>query len=260
MPYGSLLTACRGGHVLTPAEAPATVYGLHRWYEARRATYQTVGGVVAAADGDPVGEVLNLAPGSSGGTANLRQATAGSRPTLKTAGDGLDGQPILQCDGVDDYLGAAVDQGAAKTRFLVYRKRTAAAASAKVACYFAAGNARLLTNTATGAGLLYAQNEAAGTVSLGGDVTAWQILVLRHTTTSLVEVWSAGVLLGSFDPADAYSTGASITFGATNTGTTPSDIDLAAFLSYSVALTNARINLLAAYLRSWLPSLAWADI
>ncbi len=55
---------------------------------------------VANADGDPVATWLDL----SGNGRNVTQATAGSRPLLKTGVNGKNGLPIVKFDGTDDFL------------------------------------------------------------------------------------------------------------------------------------------------------------
>ncbi len=61
---------------------------------------QTVGGIAASADADPVGEWPNV---GSGGV-NLTQATAGDRGTLKTAANGINSLSVVRFDGVSDFL------------------------------------------------------------------------------------------------------------------------------------------------------------
>jgi hypothetical protein len=80
---------------------PLTISGLQVWYSARYSStlYQdSAQTTAAAANGDPVGGWKDL----SGNGRHFTQSTSSKRPTLATAG--LNSQPCITCDGVDDTL------------------------------------------------------------------------------------------------------------------------------------------------------------
>jgi hypothetical protein len=80
---------------------PSTVTGLIRWYKADGTLYQDSAGTTpATADGDPVGYWTD----ASTSAAHSKQTTSTKRPTLKTGANGINGLPVIQFDGGDDYL------------------------------------------------------------------------------------------------------------------------------------------------------------
>lgn len=255
MPVGAMPLLISRGSVQMPRGGglvPATYPGLAREYYGHAGTLQTVAGSAATNDGDPIGEWVNQV---SGGT-NLAQASGGSRPTLKTGANGLDSRPIVRFDGVDDFLSTTITAGAAKTLIAVLRKRSAPSGSNQNAIAIGA-NAQLQTNSATHAtGWRY----STPTTALGGTAAAWQILVLRYTSLSLLEGWSGGAAFATLDPNNGYSTDTTLNLGSNSAGGVVMDVDFACYLQYTAVRTNAEINNLAGYLRVLYPSLTWSDI
>lgn len=67
---------------------PANVSGLQGWFK---------GSSISGVDGD----AISTWPDSSGNGRDATQATAGSKPTLKTGANGINAQPVARFDGGD---------------------------------------------------------------------------------------------------------------------------------------------------------------
>ncbi len=239
---------------------PSTLAPLNYWFEGDQATYQTAGGAAAILDADPAGQWQDL----SGNGRHLVQATAGSRPVVKTGANGLDGHSVIRLDGTDDYLTNAIAFPliATQTRFYVVQKRSAPDGTTRIMQGTSSTNSFLgarSTNSPTG--WIWGTNQAGGTQVIGGTAAAWQILVQRFTSNASCETWQNGTALTTFDPNNTYSTTTTFALGATLAGSTPGDYDIATAIGYTVALTNAQINqVVSDYLLRKYPSRSWAAI
>jgi hypothetical protein len=230
---------------------PTSLPGMLYWFEGDQLTFQTSGGAAAVADSDPVGEWQDL----SGNARHLVQASATLRPLLRTGANGLDGLPILQFDGTNDYLQLTIPGTQTLTRYLVLRKRTAVDASLR----FVHGS--VYTRSSDGTGWNYNASQASGNAIMGGVVTDWQLMVLRHRDPAFLEVSSKGLILSVFDPANNYfSTATTLAFGAAAGGTSPGGYDCAALLAYANFHTNSQVNGVAAYYRRRFPSLSRSNL
>lgn len=137
-------------HTLRPSTAPfdpSTVTGLTVWYKADGTLWQnSARSTPATADGDPVGAWDDASAGANHAT----QATAGSRPVLKT--NQLNGRPSIRFDGVDDRLVKASVLAAQPVTILAVVKNPAFAGASENFIGSAAG-ASAFTSTAGKAGV-----------------------------------------------------------------------------------------------------------
>lgn len=94
------------------AFSPASISGLQLWLDASQIT--------GLNDGDAVATWSDL----SGNANNATQGTASARPTYQTGE--INGQPVVQFDGVDDYLSIpSINANTSGTVFIVGKKVTA---------------------------------------------------------------------------------------------------------------------------------------
>lgn len=244
----------RRGFVYTPAQLDPS---LVLWLDDGSTFLQTSGGAVAGTDQDPVGQWQDR---SSGGR-HQGQATAANRPLIRLGASGLDGKPILQGDGLTQFMTGAIPASATRTHILVVRERAAPTATTRN-LHALSSNGRLFTASGTSAlGWGYFRIQASGTAQvLGGTAAAWQIFAVRWNGATSAEAWSGGTSLGSWDPHDDYSTATTLALWATSAGTAPGDFDIAAVIASTAALTNAQVNQEAAYLISRYPSLTWTPL
>jgi len=103
MPAISALSGLRGLSSMAGGAAfnPRSVPGLAQDINPARGRYQDAAGtLLALADGDPLGRLLD----QSGGGNDLTQSVAAKRPTLKWVSNGLRAFWTARFDGVDDFL------------------------------------------------------------------------------------------------------------------------------------------------------------
>lgn len=160
-----------------PAFSPLTLSPA-LWLDASDATtlYQSNGGILASADGDPVGYWLD----KSGNSRHATQVNGTLKPLLKTAI--LNGKNGILGDGVDDYLQSAADMNgwAGTTWFFV--GKPVGSSSVQVANY------------STGGGLFSAISPTAVDFdgrAHGGNYTA--------ATSSYSSSNAARILTGAYD-------------------------------------------------------------
>jgi hypothetical protein len=95
--YGLGLNKSRSGQLFN-----VLFYSPTLWYDFSNpaTTYQSNGGSLAAADGDPIGYQLDL----STNTRHASQTDGTKKPLLKTGANGINGRPVAQFDNVNDVL------------------------------------------------------------------------------------------------------------------------------------------------------------
>lgn len=85
----------------TSAFDPSTVANMQGWWKADGVLYQdSARTTLATADGDPVGSFSD----ASGSSRHMAQATTTKRPLLRLGANGINSLPVLQLDGVDDWM------------------------------------------------------------------------------------------------------------------------------------------------------------
>ena len=93
----------------TPA-LPTTDGGYlpEHWYRSDDAYQDAARTTPVALDGDVVGSLTDLTANAD----HVSQAATGNKPTWQNGvGDLLNGQPVIRCDGIDDYLVGAFTSG-----------------------------------------------------------------------------------------------------------------------------------------------------
>lgn len=99
------------GYILpVPGFTPKKVSGLLAWYDAANvgSVYQSAGGSLATADGDPVGQWQDL----SGNGYHWAQASGTNKPAFRT--NVKNGRPVIRFDGVNDYMSISGSASAMK--------------------------------------------------------------------------------------------------------------------------------------------------
>lgn len=200
-----------------PPFDPATVAGLELWLD---------GATVPLGDG--------TWSDTSGEDNHAVQANAARRPTHVTNDLFLH----YSFDGTDDVLTAPVTLGAARTFFMVVRKRTAAGGSASFANMSSAATSLAISNTTNGEEFAYYNDvPAGGFVPYGGTVTDWSVITVRFAALDSAEAWVNGVSGATFNPNDDYNAFSALSLGALPDTTFPADVDIAEVLFYDAALS-----------------------
>ena len=106
----SQLSLIRAGSSTASIFTPKKITGLVSWWDASdpATLYQTSGGSLATADGDPVGEWRD----KSGNGYHWAQASGTNKPALKT--NIKNSRSVVRLDGVNDYMQVASSVGTFK--------------------------------------------------------------------------------------------------------------------------------------------------
>lgn len=164
------------------------------------------------------------------------QATGSKQPTVVTAG--LNGLSIVRLDGSNDFLSASPTSNAARTIFIVAKKRTApSAGTIDLLNLGVTVNSQLYCNSAVSSthAVYYDPTTGSGILSTG-TVNAWTIYALVFNSASSLDIYANGTLaLTGANPNDDYSANALMTLGGLNDGTLVGDWDIAEVFVYDVA-------------------------
>lgn len=236
MPDKRIIAAVMGA---TKTYIPSDFSNLVLWLEADSGVYTDAGKTTLAADGDAV----YTWDDQSTANKDAVQATLDKRPLYKT--NIANGLPVIRYDGIDDVLKTFNTASAAKSIFIVARKRSAigAAASGLVSNGV---NFQLLTDSDYGSGYEYYNVPGGDNIAdLGGSVTNWTLVELIYADAATLTPYINGVVGTVSNPADDYSTITDLWIGGLNaTPAGPGDFDVAAVIIYNQALSNAnRIGL-----------------
>lgn len=192
----------------------------------------------ATADGDPVGAWDD----ASVSAAHALQATAGKRPLLKTAGNGLNSIPVLRFDGTDDALRSTLSAQAAQTVFIVARKNSAVGATADTALAIGTGNGQVTTLSTSGTGYLFYANQAGAIQVCDGTPTNWNIIALALPSTSSAVLRVGGGAGTTFDPNDSYAAATLYALGESGGAANFGDYDYAEIRRYDLGLNLTNHN------------------
>ena len=242
-----------GGATFSPLSIP----GLALWLKADTDTFQTVGGVAAVADADPVGQWKD----QSGNANNATQATAGFRPTLRTAVQ--NGKPVIRADGVDDIMSLGTNVTSLTingdlTMLAVIRKTTASVYGAFLSYLDAAGTNNSYEcryDNSNPAKLELVHADAVGAESFASTTT------LTNNTWYVLEIVRSGTAISFFVNGSAAGTGTATktpTSTASSNGTVcdrgtapiPLPGDIAEIVLYNSALSAANRTKVEGYLNS----------
>lgn len=142
---------------------------------------------------------------------------------------------VGRADGTNDTLAGAFTGSAARSIFIVSKKRSAAGAGTQT-LFWIAGNSVVYTNTGTSAGYNYFAGNGDA-LALTTDEEVWTIQEWIYTSLSVAEIFENGVSTrAAFNPTDDYasSTGYSI---ASNGGVNFSDTDYGEITAFPSALS-----------------------
>ena len=242
-----------GGATFSPLSIP----GLKVWLKADASTFQTVAGVAAVADADPVGEWKD----QSGGANNATQATAGFRPTLRT--NVQNGRPVVRADGSDDVLSLGTNVPALAingdlTVLAVIRKTTVSVYGAFLGYQAAAGtnnSYEVRYDNADPAKLELVHADAAGAETFTSTTN------LTNNTWYLLEVVRNGTAISFFVNRVAAGTGTATKTPTSTAGSVGAVFDrgtssiffpgdLAELLLYGAALSAGDRTKVETYLNS----------
>jgi len=188
--------------VLPAASAPfslADLPGLDLLLD-ERGHLQASGGA-ACGDGDPVGYWTDY----SGQGNHHEQTNTSKKPTHRSAK--YNGLAAVQFDGSDDKMGLAFGADVSWTAFVV-----AAANGAAVDNKLWGANYKSRIRTATG--WEWQRNEAGGGVTIGGTVTALNVITIRCNGAGSMDWALNDGSLNNFDPDDDATTEATFNVGA----------------------------------------------
>lgn len=201
---------------------PSSISGLVLWLRA-----DAVGGGLS--DGDPVATWEDAHTSNNDAT----QADSGKRPTYETGE--INALPVVRFDGSNDTMDGVATSSAARTLFIVAKKRTAAALQTDVIFSFT-GNIDSVIFTNTGFFAQWGYYNPA--TSMGGTATDPTVLTLNFATISSVVPSVNGTEGSAFDPSDQYQVGDPYRLGGTtSTPDNPSNVDIAEVLIYNVSLS-----------------------
>lgn len=236
-PGGSVTSTAAILTVIVPVILPSDISGLGMWIAADDGVYADAG-VTLAIDGQAVQQWED----KSGLGRHAIQATAGSRPLLKT--NSLNGMPVLQFkyDGVDKFMrstfGTALTQP--NTIFIVLKKAAVAAAFHRYLDGITSTDRHLLGDDGATLQMFAGESLYAGTP----DTDAHIFMMELNGASSALHM--DGSEIGS-GPAGAHGiTG--LTIGAAYTGTFGLHGDIAEVIVYDRVLTSLEITNVNNYL------------
>lgn len=240
MPASLLSLLGVGGAATGAAFSPTDLSGLQLWLRADQGTYQDDALTTpATANNDPIGGWDDQA-----GTNNATQATAGSRPLLKTSG-GPNSQHYIDPDNSDDRLALAstITLATTFTYFIVLRYPTLDG------IYFmgSSGNNRHRVLTTGAVQAVMTTNTA---ITNTGVVAAntWTMLRIRRDGSGNLTGYVNGANQTSGTPNNANST--SIAFVFAHTSATTSNVDIAELLIYNTHLSDAECTQIESFLNT----------
>ena len=195
------------------------------------------------ADSDVVGAWED----KSGNGNDLTQVTTANKPLYKTGQ--ANGKAVIRGDGTDDYLSVSGLAADATRTFIVVAKAEAPSGGSQRA--FGLNSNASLFMVAASTEWRYFANEASGVVDLNEDYTTYKALTLRYTATSNLDYESNVGNAQSFDPDDVYSSTSTLgLFAQQSNGANPGSVNIAEFVVYSRAITDAELANLMTDLRS----------
>lgn len=237
------------------AFTPTRLAGCRAWFAADR--------LIGFANNDPVGTWTDL----SGLANHATQATAGRKPTFKTAIQ--NGRPGILFDATDDALKIVSNaslQTAAVTYVVVCKLVSAASAIRPVICKVTDGTSFNLNgyqlyfdDVSVNADLAYQFRDGAATQNVavvGAGGTAAMILAARHNAAgagaSTSELWKNGTRVSQVTTDNALVSGTNPIFlgNQVDSGASPSNMYQFEVALFSRWLADAQLNQLFAYLGS----------
>ena len=212
------------------AFSPLNYAGLQQWVD--------VNAITGLVDNDPASTYPDL----SGNARDFTKA-GGNRPLYKPGG--LNGQPFLRPDNIDDFmsLGAALTLTGAFTIVDVVRY---AALSGKYISGTSANNRRRIT--AAGAAQITINGSAVTVSTASLSAATWYILIYRRDGSNNLSARANGTDITTGAPTAAGTASFTHYFGSTGADT--SDVDSIASLIWNVRLSDAECVPLESYLGS----------
>ena len=222
---------------------PSTVGGLVLWLRANTGTFQTVGGVAAAADADPVGEWKD----QSGSGNDVSQATAGFRPLLKT--NIQSGKPVVRFDGVDDILRSGNITQAQPLTFFLIMKVIVRTDFAQVVSFGGGNGNGFKQSNVIDRYALDANDDSSNVSYTGLDLSTFELLTILYNGASS-ELWFNTVSQGTGNPGTNGFAGTTLSLARSGPGGSASysNIDVAELLVYGAVLSAADRASVEAYL------------
>jgi hypothetical protein len=215
--------------------SPSDITGLQNWLKAD---------ALALSNDDPV----TTWTATTGG--NAAQATAGRKPTFKTAVYGS--LPTVRFDGTEDSMDFTIGADASQTIFVV-AKRTATA-NATLFGLSGGANAQVF-NASSGPWSYYNPTTPAN----AGSAQSIGVVVVRYTSSASADVRGISGAWAAFDPHDDFIGSTTLTIGnLSNGGGTPIDADICEVIIYDTPLSDADCNQVGNYLERW--GLTWTDL
>ena len=235
---------------------PLSITGLVAWYafdEIGTLFQDTARTTPITADGQIIKGVTDKS-----GTANhLSEATNG--PSYQEGE--LNALPIARFDGSNDQLSVTITADNSRTTFIVAKKTTSPSGANDALVAMGNSNSILYTNSVTSAtALLFFQNQAAGTTTITGTTaTNWNIMTVKLTSLSVMDVYANGGTPVNLDPNDVIDGGTAWVLGSRGAGSDPGDYDIAEVLIYNSVLSATDHNAVGDYLADkW--ALTWTPV
>lgn len=204
--------------------------------------------ITSLVDGDPVGTWAD----SSGNGRDATQATAGSKPTYKTAIQ--NGLPVVRFDGTSDFLTSSASASASGQTVIAVVNASAYANNAiRAAAGGTNGNGGLECRLeADGSAGMVQQNTAAIATSTNVLPTtgAWHIVVYTMTSGTSYAFRIDGIPAGSGTTALTISASLTTSIGRNPAGTEWFHGDMAEVASWDRVLTGTEINDIESKLRA----------
>lgn len=232
-----------------PSFQPTLISGLELWLDASDLStlYQSSGGSLATADGDPVGEWLD----KSGNGRHAQQSSGTNKPALKVSIQNA--KNVIRFDGSNDYLTLASNITAFTPRslFAVWKKRTTGVKFCLLS-YSPDAGGQQYTNLDYSDGNIYNKSENR-TWTFSGNQTSF-------VTTSQIIASPGNYADGSFfingstvtTTDSGAGSGAGSKFNIVGSRISANDFgdgDLAELIYYSSALSSTNRDSIFTYLR-----------
>jgi len=242
----------------TPA-LPTTDGGVspEHWYRSDDAYQDAARTTPVASDGDVVGNLTDKAVSAD----HVSQATTGNKPTWQNgAGDQLNGHPVIEFDGIDDWLrGAFTTGGALAQPFTVFVVAKLDVAATGDGASHAIGDSDDSTNRMK-------MDQSSGNVwdiyagvglSGGASDSNWNIWLARFNGVTST-LWMNGILEAGPGNAGAHNPDG-LTIGADRLGFSPWNGVFVERVTYDSDLSNADKNEVGTYLATRY-GLSWTTI
>jgi len=238
---------------LGAAFSPLQITGLKLWLDATVGTNQTVGGVAAVADADPVGEWLD----QSGNGNHVAQATSTKRGTLKLVIQ--NSKSVVRFDAVDDFLAIASMVTFPSKRGTIFVVCQSSNLSAKtILGTFPAGSPSwqwTLTNAVGNRPIAWYDDVSVLNIEAdSAQSLVWNVHCVTRDSNTNLAYRRNGVAQAGSTIADNQPNSAAMSLGGNTAGGEVFPGDFAEILLYDAALTAPQIAQVEAYLTAkWMP-------